>query len=67
MRRAKKTTGNSQQVRFVITWVLPKRLAQQNLRQFAQSEANDQDKESSQASGREQVNTGDESKGGEMA
>lgn len=61
MRRTKKTTGNSQQVRFVITWVLPKRLVQQNLRPFTQSEANDQTKESSPASGREHVNTGDES------
>lgn len=61
MRRTKKTTGNSQQVRFVITWVLPKKLAQQNLRQFAQSEANDQTKESSPTRPGEQVDTGDES------
>lgn len=61
MRRTKKTPNNSQQIRFVITWVLPKRLVQQTLRQFAQSEANDQNKEGSQASGREPVNTGDES------
>jgi hypothetical protein len=61
MRRAKKTTGNSQQVRFVITWVLPKRLAQQTLRQFVQSEVSNQNKESSPTSCREQVNPGDES------
>lgn len=61
MRRVKKTTRGSQQVRFVITWVLPKRLVQQTVRQCAQSETNDQTKESSPTRGGEQVDTGDES------
>jgi hypothetical protein len=61
MRRTKKTTGNSQQVRFIMTWVLPKRLVQQNLRQYAQSEANDQTKENSPTRCDEQVDTGAES------